>query len=87
MDFLDWFDDIDQIRVACACLVNGDASDIAFVASSSAGMPFLMHGLNRRPGDEVLRLEDGFPNHTLQRGWIATACGSAQRPGHASTNR
>jgi cysteine desulfurase/selenocysteine lyase len=62
MDFLAWFDDIDQIRAACARLVNCDASDIAFVQNSSAGMALLMHGLNWQSGDEVITLEDEFPN-------------------------
>lgn len=62
MDFLGWFDDIDQIRVACARLVNCEASDIAFVTSSSAAMALLMCGLEWKPRDEVLTLDDEFPN-------------------------
>src|SRR5262249_4939988 len=62
MDFLSWFDDLDQIRASCARLVNCAASDIAFVASSSMGMAFLLQGLTWESGDEVLTLEDEFPN-------------------------
>jgi selenocysteine lyase/cysteine desulfurase len=62
MDFLYWFDDLDRIRVKCARLVNCHAADIAFVPSSSHGMALLMHGLDWQRGDEVLTLEDEFPN-------------------------
>ena len=61
-DFLSWFDDLDSIRASCARLVNCAASDIAFVGSASIGLAFLMQGLTWRAGDEVLTLEDEFPN-------------------------
>src|SRR5439155_2348201 len=61
-DFLSWFDDLDRIRESCARLVNCAASDIAFVPSACTGLSLLIQGLDWKPGDEVLTLEDEFPN-------------------------
>jgi selenocysteine lyase/cysteine desulfurase len=61
-DFLAWYDDADQIRTACARLINCSASDVAFVPSASAGLAYLTQGLDWKPGDEVLTLENEFPN-------------------------
>jgi len=62
MDFLEWYEDMDRIRAACAKLVNCAPEDIAFIPSSSIGLSFLMQGLDWRPGDEVLTIEHEFPN-------------------------
>jgi len=61
-DFLTWFEDMDRIRESCARLVNGEAADIAFVPSAAAGLALLIQGLDWKPGDEVLTLENEFPN-------------------------
>src|SRR5882672_9762774 len=61
-DFLSWYDDADRIRASCARLVNCAPSDIAFVPSASTGLAFFIHGLDWSAGDEVLTLEDEFPN-------------------------
>ena len=61
-DFMDWFDDLDRIRILCARLVHCDAADVAFVHNSSTGMAFLLNGLDWQPGDEILTLADEFPN-------------------------
>ena len=61
-DYLAWFDDMDAIRESCARLVHCEASDIAFVISASTGLAALIHGLPWQPGDEVLTLDDEFPN-------------------------
>jgi selenocysteine lyase/cysteine desulfurase len=61
-DFLAWYDDADRIRTACARLIGCDASDIAFVPSASTGLAYLMQGLDWKSGDEVLTLENEFPN-------------------------
>jgi len=64
--FLSWFDDMDRIREQAARLVNGSASDIAFVQSSSTGLSYLMQGLRWKEGDEVLTLAGEFPNQVYQ---------------------
>ncbi len=61
-DYLSWFDDMDSIRESCARLVHCEAPDIAFVISASTGLAALVLGLPWQPGDEVLTLDDEFPN-------------------------
>jgi selenocysteine lyase/cysteine desulfurase len=61
-DYLTWFDDMDAIRQSCARLVHCKAPDIAFVISASTGLAALIQGLPWRSGDEVLTLDDEFPN-------------------------
>src|SRR6185369_2689265 len=61
-DYLAWFDDMDAIRDSCARLVNCEAAEIAFVISASTGLAALVQGLRWQPGDEVLTLDDEFPN-------------------------
>ena len=61
-DYLAWFDDMDAIRASCARLVHCEASDIAFVINASAGLAALVLGLPWQSGDEVLTLDDEFPN-------------------------
>ncbi|HLK69836.1 MAG TPA: aminotransferase class V-fold PLP-dependent enzyme [Bryobacteraceae bacterium] len=61
-DYITWFDDMDAIRESCARLIHCEASDIAFVTNAAAGLAALVLGLPWRPGDEVLTLEDEFPN-------------------------
>ena len=61
-DYLAWFDDMDAIRESCARLVHCEAADIAFVINASTGLAALLQGLPWQPGDEVLTLDDEFPN-------------------------
>jgi len=61
-DYLTWFDDMDAIRASCARLIHCHPSDVAFVISASAGLSALILGLTWQPGDEVLTLDDEFPN-------------------------
>jgi selenocysteine lyase/cysteine desulfurase len=61
-DFIDWFDDMDVIRGSCARLLNCAAADIAFVVNASTGLATLLLGLSWQPGDEVLTIDDEFPN-------------------------
>ncbi len=60
--FLSWFDDMDVIRESCARLINATASDIALIPSASTGLSYLLRGLKWKPDDEVLALDDEFPN-------------------------
>ena len=61
-DYLAWFDDMDAIRQSCARLVHCEAPDIAFVINASTGLAALLMGLPWQSGDEVLTLDDEFPN-------------------------
>jgi cysteine desulfurase / selenocysteine lyase len=70
-ELLLWFDDADRLRGKVARLINASADDIAFLPNSSAALALLMNGIDWRHGDEVLTLEDEFPNQfyaPLQRG-------------------
>lgn len=61
-DYIEWFDDMDAIRASCAQLVNCNASDLAFVINAATGLGALLQGLTWKSGDEVLTLDDEFPN-------------------------
>jgi selenocysteine lyase/cysteine desulfurase len=77
-DFLAWFDDMDGIRESCARLVHCEAGDIAFVMTASAGLANLVLGLPWHPGDEVLTLDDEFPNQ-LYVSAVLARCGARLR--------
>ena len=70
-DYLKWFDDMDAIRESCARLVNCKAPDIAFVISASTGLSALVMGLPWQSGDEVLTLDDEFPNQLYVSAMLA----------------
>ena len=63
MDYLEWFDDADRIRESIGRLIHCDASDIAFVPNASTALSLLFGGLDWKPGDRVVTLQDEFPNH------------------------
>jgi cysteine desulfurase / selenocysteine lyase len=62
-DFLDWFDDADRVRAQCARLIHAQPSDIAFIPNASTALSLLLGGMDWKPGDRVVTLEDEFPNH------------------------
>ena len=61
-DFIKWFDDMDVLRESIGKLVCCQPDDVAFVPNASAGLSILMSGLDWKPGDRVLTLDDEFPN-------------------------
>jgi len=61
-DFMDWFADADAIRGIIARLIHCAADDIAFIPNSSAGLSMLISGIPWNQGDQVVTLEDEFPN-------------------------
>ncbi|MGO4882719.1 MAG: aminotransferase class V-fold PLP-dependent enzyme [Bryobacteraceae bacterium] len=62
-DFMGWFEDCDRIRVRVADFIHCQASDIAFIQNASAGLSLLLGGLAWKTGDQIVTLEDEFPNH------------------------
>lgn len=62
-DFMQWFDDADTIRGSIARLIHAAADDIAFIPNACFGLSLLMGGIDWKPGDQVITLEDEFPNH------------------------
>lgn len=64
LDFLDWFDDADEVRALAARLMGAAASDIAFVPSTGHALGCLLAGIDWKSGDRVVALADEFPNNT-----------------------
>jgi len=62
-DFLDWFDDLDELRVKVARLVGAQPDDIAFITAACQGLATVLSGIDWKPGDEILTLEHEFPNN------------------------
>ncbi|HXM41211.1 MAG TPA: aminotransferase class V-fold PLP-dependent enzyme [Bryobacteraceae bacterium] len=62
-DFMGWFGDCDRIRAHIAEFVHCQAADIAFIQNASAGLSLLLGGLDWKTGDQIVTLEDEFPNH------------------------
>ena len=61
-DFLSWFEDMDRLRGKLGLLVEAAGTDIAFVSSASVAISQLLNGLSWEPGDEIVTLENEFPN-------------------------
>jgi cysteine desulfurase / selenocysteine lyase len=61
-DFISWFEDLDLLRASIARLINASAQDIAFFPTASSALALIMSGIDWQPGDEILTLEDEYPN-------------------------
>jgi cysteine desulfurase/selenocysteine lyase len=61
-DFLSWFDDADRLRGSIARLINAAPDDVAFTGVASASLAILLSGLEWKPGDQIVTLENEFPN-------------------------
>ncbi len=72
-DFLSWFDDMDRIRGLAARLIGAASGDIAFIPNASTGLSLLLGGIEWKPGDEIVTLEDEFPNHYYYHSWLRNA--------------
>ena len=62
-DFLEWFDHLDVIRGKIARLIGADAADIGFCPNAGTGLSWLLEGVKWRSGDEVVAMENEFPNN------------------------
>ncbi len=62
-DFLDWFDDLDELRAMVAKLVGAQPDDIAFITAACHGLATVLSGIDWKPDDEILTLEHEFPNN------------------------
>jgi len=62
-DFMRWFDDADRIRGRIAQFIRCRPEDVAFMQNASAGLSLLLGGLAWKAGDQIVTLEDEFPNH------------------------
>ena len=61
-DFLLWYDDHDRLRAKLGQLFHCPATDIAFIPAAAHALSLLIQGIDWRPGDRVVTLEDEFPN-------------------------
>ena len=65
-NFLDWYTDADQMRAGIARLIHAEPEDIAFVPNAAAALSIVLAGLAPGPGDNIVTLDDEFPNYLYQ---------------------
>lgn len=61
-DFLNWFDDMDEIRALIGELIHCEAADIAFSTNASFALSLFLGGIDWKEGDKIVTLRDEFPN-------------------------
>jgi len=61
-DFLDWFEDLNEVRQQLGGLIGAQADDIAFVPNASHALALVMNGIDWKDGDEIITLKHEFPN-------------------------
>lgn len=75
-DFLTWFDDHDRLRGKLAQMFGARVEDVAFIPNAATALALLGAGIDWRPGDEIITLENEFPNqiyapaHLARRGVV-----------------
>jgi cysteine desulfurase/selenocysteine lyase len=65
-DFLDWYSDADRMRTSIARLIHAEPEDIAFVPNAAAALSIVLAGLAPGPDDNIVTLDDEFPNYLYQ---------------------
>jgi cysteine desulfurase / selenocysteine lyase len=65
-NFLDWYADTDRMRDSIARLIHAEPDDIAFVPNAAAALSIVLAGLAPGPGDNIVTLDDEFPNYLYQ---------------------
>lgn len=70
-DFLEWFDDLDEIRGLVGQLIHCDAADIAFAPNASTPLSLFLGGIEWQPGDVIATMENEFPNHYSYPGFLS----------------
>jgi selenocysteine lyase/cysteine desulfurase len=73
-DFLDWFDDMDEVRALAAQLIHCEADDISFCGTAAAALSLFLGGIDWRPGDRILTLPDEFPNQYYYANTLRERC-------------
>ncbi|MCB1021601.1 MAG: aminotransferase class V-fold PLP-dependent enzyme [Bryobacterales bacterium] len=68
LDFLSWFDRLDEVRASAGALIGAQADDIAFLPNAGVGLSWILQGIDWRPGDRILGLADEFPNNLYAPG-------------------
>jgi selenocysteine lyase/cysteine desulfurase len=62
-DFLAWYEDADRLRASIGKLIGAEADDIAFVSSAADALAKVLAGLDLKPDENVVTLQDEFPNY------------------------
>jgi selenocysteine lyase/cysteine desulfurase len=62
LDFLEWFDDLNGMRVRIARLIHCSSDDIAFVPNAGCALALAISSVDWTGGDEMLTLHHEFPN-------------------------
>jgi selenocysteine lyase/cysteine desulfurase len=62
LDFLEWFDDLNEMRALIARLIHCSPEDIAFVPNAGYALSLAVHSVAWKEGDEMLTLHHEFPN-------------------------
>src|SRR5882724_2433939 len=62
-DFISWFDDVDRLRALIARFIHCEPADIAFINNACAALSLLLGSLEWHTGDQIVTLENEFPNH------------------------
>jgi selenocysteine lyase/cysteine desulfurase len=70
-DFLDWYDDADQTRKRIAELIHCLPEDVAFISNAASALGLLLGGIDWRPGDRVVTLQEEFPNNLYNPALVA----------------
>lgn len=65
-DFLDWYTDADRMRASIARLIHAEPDDIAFMPSAAAALSIVLAGLAPAAGNNIVTLDDEFPNYLYQ---------------------
>ncbi len=58
LDFIDWFADTDRVRALAASMLGCSPADIAFIPNTGTALGWLAQGIQWKPGDRVVALED-----------------------------
>ena len=54
------------MRASIARLIHAEPDDIAFVPNAAAALSIVLAGIAPAPGDNIVTLDDEFPNYLYQ---------------------
>jgi cysteine desulfurase/selenocysteine lyase len=69
-DFVEWFDDMDQLRVQLGVMLRCDPRGVAFIPNAGFALSTLLGRLDWRTGDQIVTLAHEFPNHYYYPAWL-----------------
>lgn len=60
---LDWERDVATVRSMAAKLINAEPADIAFLKNTAEGINIIAHGIDWKPGDNVVVMDRDYPSN------------------------